>query len=92
MSNAEIDSKIIVVDKGGGMSPPIRPPHEIKWCSIPVRDLHIEDKLCGDIGLSFPGIDGTSPFICLHCQVSLDIISHVILPAIYDALNHCEKL
>jgi hypothetical protein len=48
--------------------------------------------LCGDIGLSFPRIDGTSPFIRLPRQVSLDIISRVGLPAIYDALHHCEKL
>ena len=74
------------------MSPPICPPHGIWWCSIPVRDLHIEDKLCGDIGLFFPRIDGTSPFICLPCWFSLEIISHVGLPAIYDALFHCEKL
>ena len=74
------------------MSTPIRPPHRIQWCSIPVQDLHIEDELCGDIGLSFPRIDGTSPFIRLPRQVSLDIISRVGLPAIYDALHHCEKL
>ena len=92
MSHAEIDSKIVVVDGGVGMSTPIRPPHGIWWCSIPVQDLHIEDELCGDIGLSFPRIDGTSPFICLPRQVSLDIISRVGLPAIYGALHHCEKL
>jgi len=88
MSHAEIDSKILVVDGGGGMSTPICPPHGIWWCSIPVRDLHIEDELYGDIGLSFPRIDGTSPFIRLPRRVSLDIISHVGLPAIYDALHH----
>ena len=38
MSNAEIDSKVLVVD-GGGVSPPIRPPHGIRWCSIPVSPL-----------------------------------------------------
>ena len=91
-SIAEIDNKIIVVDGGCEMSPPIRPPHGIRWCPIPVRDLHIEDELCGDIGLSFPRIDGTSPFIRLPRQVSLEIISHVGLPAIYDALSHCQKL
>jgi hypothetical protein len=93
-SVAEIDSKVIVVDGGCEMSPPIRPPHGIwcRWRSIPVRDLHIEDELSGDIGISFPRIDGTSPFIRLPCQVSLEIISCVGLPAIYDALSHCEKL
>jgi hypothetical protein len=48
--------------------------------------------LCGDIGLSFPRIDGTSPFIQLPRQVSLEIISRVGLPAIYDAFSHCQKL
>jgi hypothetical protein len=85
VSIAKIDSKIIVVDGGCEMSPPIRPPHGIRWCPIPVRDLHIEDELSGDIGISFPRIDGTSPFIRLPRQVSLEIISHVGLPAIYDA-------
>ena len=67
MSITEIDSKHIVVDGGGGeMSPPIQPPHEIQWYSVPVQDLHhVEDELSGDIGLSFPRIDGTSPFIRL---------------------------
>jgi hypothetical protein len=74
------------------MTPPIQPPDGIRWRSIPVQDLHVEDELSGDIGLSFPRIDGTSPFICLPCQVSLEIISHVGLQAIYDALCHCEKL
>jgi hypothetical protein len=92
MSIKEIDSKVIVVDGRGEMSPPIRPPHGIRWRSTPVRDLHIEDELSRDIGLSFPRIDGTSPFIRLPCQVSLEIIYHVGLPAIYDALSHCKKL
>jgi hypothetical protein len=39
MSNAEINSKILVVDGGGGMSPPICPPHGIRWCSSPVSPL-----------------------------------------------------
>ena len=92
MSITEIDSKVIVVDGGGEMSPLIRPPHEIWWRSIPVRDLHIEEELSGDMFLSFPRNDGTSPFICLPCRVSLEIISHVGLPALYDALSHCKKL
>ncbi len=74
------------------MSPPILPPDGIWWCSIPVQDLHIEDEIRGDIGLSFPRIDGTSPFIRLPRGISLEIISHVGLPTIYDALRHCEQL
>jgi hypothetical protein len=74
------------------MSPPIQPPDGILWRSIPVGNLHIEDELSGDMGLSFPRIDGTSPFIRLPCKMSLEIISHVGLPAIYDALSHCANL
>ncbi len=74
------------------MSPPILPPDEIWWRSIPVQDLHVEDKIRGNIGLSFPRIDGTSPFIRLPCGISLEIISHVGLPTIYDALRHYEQL
>jgi hypothetical protein len=85
LSTTEIDSEIIVFDGGGQMSPPIQPPDGILWRSIPVGNLHIEDELSGDMGLSFPRIDGTSPFIRLPCQMSLEIISHVGLPAIYDA-------
>ncbi len=74
------------------MSPAIRPRDGIQWRSIPVQDLHIDDGFSGDIGLSFPRIDGTSPFIQLPHPISLEIISRVGLPAIYDALCHCEKL
>jgi len=74
------------------MSPPIRPPHGIWWCSIPVRDLHIEDELSGDLGLSFPRIDGASPFIRLPHLFSLKIVSRVGLPAIFKALSQCAKL
>ncbi len=92
MSTTENDSEIIVFDGGGKMSPPIRPADGIQWRSIPVQDLHIDDECSGDNGLSIPRIEGTSPFIRLPCRVSLKIISHVGLPAIHDALCHCEKL
>mgnify|MGYP006146831185 FL=1 len=92
LSTTEIDSDIIVFDGGGPMSPPIQPPDGILWRSIPVGNLHIEDELSGDMGLSFPRIDGTSPFIRLPRKMSLEIISHVGLPAIYDALSHCANL
>ena len=76
---------------GGEMSTPIWPPPGIQWRSIPDQIFYVEDKLSGDIGLSFPRIGGTSPFIHLPCWVSLEIISHIGLPAIYDALSHCEN-
>jgi hypothetical protein len=74
------------------MAPPTLPPDGIWWQSTPVQDLYVEDEIRGDIGLSFPRIDGTSPFICLPCGILLEIISHVGLPTIYDALCHCEQL
>ena len=61
----EIDSEIIVFDGGNESTPPIRPPDDIRWRSIPIRHLHIEDELRGNIGLSFQKIEGVSPFIRL---------------------------
>ena len=94
MSITEIGSEIIVFEGRDicHLQSPIRPPDGIQWCSIPVRDLHIEDKISDDISRSSPRIHGTSPFICLSHGISLEIISHVGLPATYDALGHCEKL
>jgi len=69
------------------MSPPIRPPHGIKWCSIPVLDLHIEDELCGDIGLFSQELMGLHPsFVCL---IKFHLISYLMSDY---ALNHCKKL
>ena len=92
MSTSLIDSEIIVFDGGDNCTPPIRPPDGVTWRSIPVRDLHIEDEVRGDIGLSFPRIHGTSPFIRLPRDVSLAIIAECGLPIIYSALEACEKL
>ena len=64
MSTTLIDSEIIVFDGGDSGTPPIRPPDGVRWRSTPVRDLHVEDEVRGNIGLSFPRIHGTSPFIC----------------------------
>jgi hypothetical protein len=75
-STLEIDSDIMVFDEGDHLSPPIRPPDGIEWQSIPVQDLHIEDEISGNIGLTFPRINGTSPFIRLPHATLLDIISH----------------
>jgi hypothetical protein len=46
----------------------------------------------GDIGLTFPQIDRTSPFICLPHSMTLDIIGECGFTQIYEALNACEKL
>ena len=46
----------------------------------------------GQFGLSFPKIEGTSPFILLPRKVSLDIISVCGLFTIYDSLHECEQL
>ena len=70
----------------------ISPPKGIKWRSIPVKDLHIEDETNGSIGLSYPKMNGISPFIRLPCAISLDIISNIGLSQIYDALHECQVL
>ena len=49
LSINEIDSEIIVFDGGNESTPPIRPPDDIRWRSIPIRHLHIEDELRGRI-------------------------------------------
>ena len=36
---------------------------------------NIDDKFSGDFGLSFPRIEGTSPFIRLARCISLEIVS-----------------
>ena len=92
LSINEIDSEIIVFDGGNESTPPIRPPDDIRWRSIPIRHLHIEDELRGNIGLSFQKIEGVSPFIRLPRQISLDIIAECGLSRIYEAMQECEKL
>jgi hypothetical protein len=92
ISTTQIHSDIIVFDGGGDSTPPIQPPDGFARRSIPVSDLHIEDEVRGDIGLTFPIIDGTSPFIRLPPAMPLQIISECGLSTIYDALHECEKL
>ena len=58
------------------------PPNQVKfsiarWCPIPVRDLHIEDKLCGDIGLSFPKLMGRP--LSFNCLVKFHSKSYLVL-------------
>ncbi len=38
---------------------------------------NIEDETNGSIGLSYPKMNGISPFICLPRAISLDIISNI---------------
>ena len=51
LSNNDIDPIIIVSNGGNEGTPPIRPPEGIRWHSIPIRHLYVEDKLMGDIVL-----------------------------------------
>jgi len=57
-----------------------------------VSDLHIEDDLRGDIGLTFRRIDGCLPFIRLPRNTSIDIFGRCGLNNIYAALRACENL
>ena len=86
----EIDSDIVVFDGGDPLTPPIRPPDDIIWRSIPVRELHIEDEIRCDIGLIFRQTDGVSSFIRLPRQMSLDIIGECGLTKIHNSLLACE--
>jgi len=92
LSTDQIDQDIIVFDGGDPLTPPIRPPDDIIWRSIPVRELHIEDEIRCDIGLTFRQTDGVSSFIRLPRQMSLDIIGECGLTKIHNSLLACENL
>ena len=70
----------------------ITPPKSVKWRQHHVSDLHIQDDLQGDIGLTFCRIDGCLPFICLPHNISLDIIGQCGLGKMYNALQACANL
>ena len=74
------------------LCPMITPPKCVKWRRHHVSDLHIQDDLQGDIGLTFRRIDGCLPFIRLPRNMSLDIIGRCGLDNIYKALQACENL
>jgi hypothetical protein len=57
-----------------------------------VTDLHVQDDLRGEFGLTFRRIDGCLPFTRLPHNTSLQIISHCGLVKIYKALHACENL
>ena len=57
-----------------------------------MTDLHIQDDLRGELGLTFRRIDGCLPFIYLPHNTSLQIIGHCGLVKIYKALHACENL
>jgi hypothetical protein len=92
ITTSEINNEVIVFDGGNNNTPPIHPSNGIQWCSISVRELCTKDKTRGDIGLTFPRIEGTSPFIPMPRTMAVDIIGECGLPKIYKALNACEKL
>ena len=87
-----IEDEIIVFDGGNLSCPPISPPKTVGWRCHHVSDLHIEDDLRGDIGLTFRRIEGCLPFIRLPRNTSLDIIGRCGLKRIYAALQACENL
>ena len=70
----------------------ITPPKNVKWRCHHVSDLHIQDDIRGDIGLTFCRIDGCLPFIRLPRNISLSIIGQCGLVKIYNALRACENL
>ncbi len=52
-SIADINKDIIVFDGGNSSCPMMTPPKTMKWRGHHVSDLHIQDDLQGDIGLTF---------------------------------------
>jgi hypothetical protein len=92
LSYADIKADIIVFDGGNSSCPMITPPKNVKWRRHHVSDLHIQDDLRGDIGLTFRRIDGCLPFIRLPRNISLSIIGQCALVEIYSALRACENL
>ena len=63
LTHNEIDAEIIVVDGGNSTSPPIKPPDDVLWRSISVNQLHVEDDIHPNIGLTYPKVIGIHPFI-----------------------------
>lgn len=94
-SLSDIEDEIIVFDGGNLSSPPITPPETVQWRRHHISDLHIQDDLNGDIGLTFRRIDGCLPFIrlpeILHLT-SLEVVDllkytrHFKLAKIYGLL------
>jgi hypothetical protein len=92
ITTSEINNEVIVFDGGNNNTHPIGPPNGIQWHSISVRELCTKDETRGDIGLTLPQIEGTTPSISMPHTMALDIIGECGLPKIYKALNACEKL
>jgi hypothetical protein len=63
--NKQIDKDIIVFDGGNIHTPHVHSPEGMKWHSIKVQDLYVDNKVNGDMGLTFPHIDGEFLFIFL---------------------------
>ena len=92
LTHNEIDAEIIVVDGGNSTSPPIKPPDDVLWRSISVNQLHVEDDIHPNIGLTYPKVIGIHPFIRMPRQMSLEIIAEVGLQKITNSLQKCENL
>jgi hypothetical protein len=61
----KIEKDIIVFDGGNIHTPPIHPPEGMRWWSIKVQDLYVDNKVNSDMGSTLPYIDGALLFICL---------------------------
>ena len=59
----DINEEIIVFDGGNPDCPPITPPNCVIWRRLHVSDLCIRDDVRPTVGLTFPRVNGTLPFI-----------------------------
>jgi hypothetical protein len=92
LSIQEIEDDIIVFDGGNSTTPPILPPDELTWLSIPISKLYVDDETIPNVGLSCPRINNSLPFIRLPRISALSIIQSSGLKRIYNALEACEKM
>ena len=88
----DINEEIIVFDGGNQDCPPITPPNGVIWRRLHVSDLCIRDDVRPTVGLTFPRVNGTLPFIRLPRATSLSIIGRCGLDKIHAALIACENL
>jgi hypothetical protein len=88
----KIEDEVIVFDGGNPKTPPILSPEGLTWRGKPISDLYVEVKTNPNLGLLYPWVNNSFPFIWLPCSNALSIIASFGLNRIYAALEACEKL
>ncbi len=95
LSTHEINKEIIVFDGGKIENPPIRPPDDVIWRCIPIREgnyVHICNEVDPHCGLTFQRVENVPPFIRLPRALSLNTLSKTGHHSIVKSLQALEKL